>query len=73
MLSAMIVNKQHLTTGQMETETLVGFVKAAIDLGYEVEDPVTFLHGQQEACFKWGDDADRGGCAPPLTYIHKTR
>jgi hypothetical protein len=54
MLSAMIVNKQHLATGEMEPETLEGFVKAAMDLGYEVTDRDAFLRQQQEACFRWG-------------------
>ena len=54
MLSAMVVNKQNVTTGAMETDTLAGFAKAAGDLGYEVHDPLTFLKEQQEACFRWG-------------------
>src|SRR5579863_8528709 len=43
MLSAMIVNKQNLDTGHMERETLAGFLKAASDLGFRVDDPETFL------------------------------
>ena len=58
MLSAMVVNKQNLATGTMEKDTLAGFVKAAIELGYAVDDPVAFLVAQQEACFGWGGAGD---------------
>jgi hypothetical protein len=54
MLSAMVVNKQHLATGDMEPETLVGFTKAAALLGYQVTDPGSFLREQQAECFAWG-------------------
>jgi hypothetical protein len=54
MLSAMVVNKQHLATGDMEPDTLAGFVKAATELGYDVADPGAFLKDQQEQCFRWG-------------------
>lgn len=40
MLSAMIVNKNHRATGEMEPETLAGFTAAAETLRYEVSDPV---------------------------------
>jgi hypothetical protein len=54
MLSALVVNKGHLDSGDMEPETLAGFVKAARDLGHDVADPVEFLRVQQEKCFSWG-------------------
>lgn len=55
MLSAMVVNKQHVATGHMEPATLTGFVGAANDLGYEITDAQSFLREQQEACFRWGN------------------
>jgi hypothetical protein len=54
MLSAMIVNKAHRETGDMEPETLAGFVAAAKALRYEVSNPHEFLKKQQELCFDWG-------------------
>jgi hypothetical protein len=56
MLSAMVVNKSNLASGDMDPSTLAGFIKAAKDLGYEVRDPVVFLREQQESCFTWGID-----------------
>jgi hypothetical protein len=53
MLSAVIVNKQHLGTGKMEPSTLKGFIGAAELLGHDVDDPEAFLVEQQEACFLW--------------------
>jgi hypothetical protein len=61
MLSAMVVNKTNLGTGEMDPSTLAGFIKAAKDLGYEVPDPVAFLKEQQQACFAWGADPIRPG------------
>jgi hypothetical protein len=43
MLSAIIVNKKHVATGHMEPATLKGFVEAAMQLGYAVDDPQSFL------------------------------
>ena len=54
MLSAMIVNKQHVQTGQMEDATLTGFVEAARALGYVITDQKAFLREQQSLCFQWG-------------------
>ena len=51
MLSALVVNKQHIETGKMEPETLKGFIGAAEQLGYTIDDPQNFLHGQQDKCF----------------------
>lgn len=56
MLSAMVVNKSHRETGEMEPETLAGFVAAAEALRYEVVDPKLFLKQQQELCFAWGQE-----------------
>ena len=58
MLSAIIVNKQHVGYGSMEGPTLAGFVEAARALGYNVIDGPTFLREQQELCFDWGKTQD---------------
>ena len=51
MLSAVIVNKQHVQSGDIEPETLTGFIGAAQELGYEVDDWHSFLREQQQECF----------------------
>lgn len=51
MLSAVIVNKQHVESGDMEPETLRGFIRAAQELGYEIGDWHSFLREQQQECF----------------------
>lgn len=53
MISAIIVNKTHLQTGEMEPETLKGFVSAAEGLGYSVSEPAEFLRLQQIAVFEY--------------------
>ncbi len=54
MLSAVIVNQQHVQTGKMEPETLQGFIKAAEKLDLDVSgDPEAFLREQQRQCFAW--------------------
>jgi hypothetical protein len=58
MLSAMIVNKSHRDSGEMEPETLSGFIKAARVLKYDVGDPSAFLKSQQALCFQWGREVD---------------
>ena len=55
MLSAIVVNKQHLDDGKMEPTTLKGFIEAAKLLGYDVVDPQDFLAQQQKECFEWAD------------------
>jgi hypothetical protein len=50
MLSAIVVNKPNVQTGDMEPETLRGFVAAARELGYPITDQVAFLKEQQHAC-----------------------
>ncbi len=57
MLSAIVVNKQHMADGLMEPPTLKGFCECARGLGLEVEDEAAFLKAQQKAVF----DAARQG------------
>ena len=51
MISATIVNKQHLETGTMEAETLRGFTSAAELLGFSIGAPEAFLRDQQARVF----------------------
>ena len=57
MLSAIVVNKQHMADGLMEPAPLKGFCECARSLGLEVGDEAAFLKGQQKAVF----DAAREG------------
>lgn len=52
MISAIVVNKEHLETGRMNEETLRGFAAAAEDLGIPFQDPAELLKQQQEAIFE---------------------
>jgi hypothetical protein len=51
MISAVVVNKQRIETGEMDKETLDGFVRAAERLGFDVTQPEQLLRDQQEAIF----------------------
>jgi hypothetical protein len=53
MLSAIVVNQQHRATGDMEPETLKGFISAARLLGHVVTDQNEFLRARQRAVFSW--------------------
>jgi hypothetical protein len=57
MLSAIVVSKPNVATGEMEPDTLKGFVRAAKGLGYVVTDESHFLREQQELVFRWADPA----------------
>lgn len=53
LLSAIIVNQQHLDDGRMEPPTLKGFCEAARSLGYAITDEEAFLRDQQDRVFDW--------------------
>jgi hypothetical protein len=53
MLSAIVVNKPNVATGDMDEETLRGFVGAARLLGHSVTDEKQFLRAQQTKVFAW--------------------
>lgn len=58
MLSAIVVNMPNVATGEMEPETLKGFVGAARELGYSVGDELAFLREQQQRVFRWASGSD---------------
>jgi hypothetical protein len=66
MLSAIVVNKQHVATGHMEPETFKGFIAAARELGLPVTDEKAFLAEQQRRVFGWA------GCQQALVR-HRTK
>ena len=57
MLSAIVVNKPNVASGNMEPETLKGFIAAAKELGLSVTDEEGFLRDQQQRVFQWAKDA----------------
>jgi hypothetical protein len=61
LLSSIVVNKENLTTGELEPQSLAGFVKAARDLGYLVTDERAFLRDQQRRTFEWGKRRKHAG------------
>jgi hypothetical protein len=57
LLSAIVVNQPNIATGNMEPETLKGFVAAACKLGYPIIDEEAFLREQQARVFAWAEMA----------------
>lgn len=56
-ITAIVVNKNDVELGTLEGAPLEGFISAAEDLGYYVENPETFLKEQQALVFKWAETA----------------
>ena len=55
--SAIVVTQANLETGKLSGSALRGFVGAASELGFDVQDPQAFLAEQQQAMFKWAAGA----------------
>jgi len=53
LLASIVVNKQNLETGDLEGDSLKGFVAGAQKLGIPVTDEKMFLRQQQELVFEW--------------------
>lgn len=58
-MSAIVVNIQNIRTGEMEPETLEGFVAVARHLGIPVIDEQRFLRDEQHAVFAWAEKGSR--------------
>ncbi|AOO83098.1 hypothetical protein [Bosea vaviloviae] len=56
LITAIVVNKQHLQTGAMEMESLAGFSEGARRLGVSVTDEPSFLQQQQKLTFDWASE-----------------
>ena len=54
MISAIVVNRAHLATGDMDEGTLAGFLASARELGFSWDDGRAFLREQQRTTFAWG-------------------
>ena len=57
LLSAVVVPQDAVETGQLEGSAQDGFVNAARDLGYAIDDPDAFVADQQKWAFSWASDA----------------
>src|SRR5215218_7787584 len=64
LVSSIVVNRRLIRTGEMEAETLAGFLAAAHKLGFGWTDGRAFLRAQQEATFRWANEL-RSLCAAP--------
>ncbi|WP_210166471.1 hypothetical protein [Bosea vaviloviae] len=53
LITAIVVNKQHLQTGAMEPESLAGFCEGVRRLRVPITDPATFLTAEQARTFEW--------------------
>lgn len=53
LLTAIVVQKGKLVTGEMDQFTLDGFVEGVERLGVPVPDPTSFLEECQNQCFNW--------------------
>lgn len=56
-LSAIVVNKESVETGELSGDSLAGFLAAVTKLGIPVNDPQAFLKEQQQAVFDWAASA----------------
>lgn len=54
LLSALVVNKGNVATGEIDEEALKGFVSGVRRLGYEVVSEREFFREQQRLAFDWG-------------------
>ena len=53
LISSIVVNREHVRTGEMEDETRAGFLAAARELGFSWADGRAFLREQQDVTFRW--------------------
>ncbi|HEV2559754.1 MAG TPA: hypothetical protein VGU45_14105 [Microvirga sp.] len=58
LVSSIVVNARHVSTGAMEPETRAGFLSAARDLGFHWQDGEAFLRDHQAATFGFAARAD---------------
>lgn len=57
MPSALVVNQGNVKTGKLDGTAREGFITAAKQFGFEVDDPADFVEKQQQAMFAWAPDA----------------
>ena len=71
--SAIVVDQANLGTGALSDSATKGFIGAARALGFDVQDPQTFIKEQQQAMFAWAEGAPdelglRGDPKPSLDH-----
>ena len=54
LLSAIVVNKPNLNSGELEPDSLKGFIAGVKSLGISVVDENAFLRDAQAKVFEWG-------------------
>jgi hypothetical protein len=53
LLTSIVVGRDHLDSGEMDKETIDGFVAGIRRLGVSVSEPAAFLKQCQSECFEW--------------------
>lgn len=53
LLTSIVVGRDHLDSGEMDEDTIDGFVAGIRRLGVSVDEPVAFLKQCQSECFEW--------------------
>jgi len=53
LLTSIVVGRDHIDSGEMDEETIDGFVAGIRRLGVSVAEPVEFLKQCQSECFEW--------------------
>ena len=51
-----MVNKENVATGDLDPQSLSGFVTVARSLGYVVSDEHAFLKAEQQRVFAWATE-----------------
>ena len=57
MPSSIVVNRNNLETGTLDGTALEGFINAAKEFGFDVQDPQAFVEMQQQEMFEWASEA----------------
>lgn len=56
-VSSIVVKKSNIATGTLDGRAMEGFIAAAKDLGFKVQNPTAFVQEQQQEMFEWALDA----------------
>ena len=57
LLGAIVVDQSNLQTGTLDGSAREGFITAAKELGFYVQDPSAFVEEQRQALFSWAPEA----------------
>jgi 5-methylcytosine-specific restriction protein B len=55
--SAIVVNREDVNTGNLQGPAREGFIAAARDVGFVIDDPETFVRDQQQKVFDWAQNS----------------